>query len=171
MFYFRTFPKRLQKVDSTQIELIDITIRSKVLSYVKEEAKKENNQGAVKLYLNDRYKRPEQISFELYSTYDYTWTILVLNEIYNIHTDWVMPEEVLEKRIRREYGTFDNAQQTFVDFYDEYGYEVSSSDPSVKSRVSAFEKIFLKNEEKKDVKVFDPSIISKIQADFERDML
>lgn len=170
MFYFRLFPKIQQQVDSTNIELIDITIRSRVLNYIQEELKKENSQGAIRLYLNEQYKRPEEISYELYSSYDYAWTILVLNEVYDLKNDWVLPQEILDKKIKREYGTLDNAQQTFVEFYDEYGYEVSSTDQSVRERITAFEKIIYENELKKDVKVFDPSIISRIQADFERDL-
>ena len=171
MFYFRLFPKIQQQVDSTNIELIDITIRSKVLSYIQKELKKENGQGAIRLYLNEQYKKPEEISYELYSSYDYAWTILVLNEVYNLKDDWAVSQELLDKEIKREYGTLYNAQQTFVEFYDEYGYEVSPTDKNVHKRITAFEKIIYENELKKDVKVFDPSIISRIQTDFERDLV
>ena len=171
MLYFRLFPKIHQEINSTPVELIDITVRSKVLSYIHKELKKEDSQGAIRLYLNEYYKRPEEISYELYSSYDYTWTILILNNVYNIHEDWVKSQEILDKEIKRKYGTLEKSQQTFVEFYDEYGNEVDARDPNVHQRISAFEKFMLINEIKKDVKVFDPSIISRIQADFERDMI
>ena len=95
----------------------------------------------------------------------------MLNEVYNLKDDWALSQELLDKKIKREYGTLDNAQQTFVEFYDEYGYEVSPTDKNVHERITAFEKIIYENELKKDVKVFDPSIISRIQADFERDLV
>lgn len=170
MFYFRLFPKINHQIDSTNIELIDLTTRSKVLSYIYEEIRKENYQGAIRLYLNDPIKKPEEISNEMYSSYDYTWTILILNHVYDINRDWAVSQEVLDKRIKRKYETLEKAQQTFIEFYDEYGYEVDAGNPNVHQRVSAFEKYVHENELKKDVKIFDPSIISRIQSDFERDL-
>ena len=106
----------------------------------------------------------------MYSSYDYTWTILILNHVYDINRDWAVSQEVLDKRIKRKYETLEKAQQTFVEFYDEYGYEVDARDSNVHKRLSAFEKYVYENELKKDVKIFDPSIISRIQSDFERDL-
>ena len=166
MFYFRLFPKIEQELEnSAKVQLVDISIRSKVLNYLKE-----NNHLTIDTYLIERDERPEEISYELYSSYDYTWTILVLNNVYNIHEDWFLPQKILDKKILREYGSFANAQQTILSYIDEFGYEVSSLDSKIKKRITAFEKIVKENEEKREVKVFSPEIISRIQFDFESNM-
>tara|TARA_Y100001972_G_C7485354_1_gene246431 strand:- start:110 stop:610 length:501 start_codon:yes stop_codon:yes gene_type:complete len=165
MLYFKLFPKIEYETETSTVSLVDITVRSKVLDYVRN-----NHHLTIDTYLIERDERPEEVSFEVYSTFDYTWSILALNKVYNIHLDWFRPQEVLDRQIIREYGSLENAQQTIVEAYDEYGYEVDKSDPNVRSRVSAFEKIVTENENKREVQVFSPDIISRIHADFESDL-
>ena len=139
--------------------MTDISIRFKMLDYLK----KNNNNLSILKYEIENNERPEEISFEIYGSYDYTWSILLLNNVYNLYEDWLVPEEILDKKIISKYGSLENAQSIFVEFYDEYGYEVSSSDKNLKSRVSVYEKLFTENRKKKIIDVFDPRIIRKIQ--------
>ena len=163
MLYFKQFPRTNYQIGSTLVPMVDITVRFKMLEYVKN-----NNEGlSILKYKIENYERPEEISFELYDSYDYTWTILLLNNVYSLHEDWLISEEILDSNIIREYGSLENAQNIFVEFYDEYGYEISSTDPNVKSRVSVYEKIFKENRKKEIIDVFDPRIIRKVQNDFE----
>lgn len=165
MLYFKLFPKIEYETESGSISLVDITVRSKVLDYVRN-----NDHLTIETYLIERDERPEEVSYEVYSSFDYTWSILALNKVYNIHEDWLLPQEVLDRKIIRQYGSLEIAQRTIIEYYDNYGYQVSSSDPNIQSRVSAFEKIVKENEDKRKVKFFSPEIISKIQADFESDL-
>lgn len=166
MLYFKKFPQTIQFVDSTPVFLTDISVRFRMLEYIKK-----NNEGlSILKYKIENDERPEEVSFEVYDSYDYTWTILLLNNVYNLHEDWYIPQEILDKKIIDEYGSLENAQNIFVEFYDEYEYEVSVTDPNVKSKVSVYEKMFLENRKKEIIDVFDPRIIRKIQNDFESDM-
>ena len=163
MLYFKQFPRTNYQIGSTLVSMVDITVRFKMLEYVKN-----NNEGlSILKYKIENDERPEEISFELYDSYDYTWTILLLNNVYSLHEDWLISEEILDSNVIREYGSLENAQNIFVEFYDEYGYEISSTDPNVKSRVSVYEKIFKENRKKEIIDVFDPRIIRKVQNDVE----
>lgn len=167
MLYFKLFPKIDYEIDSSKVNLVDITVRSKVLDYVKNN---NNHHLTIDTYLIERDERPEEVSYEVYSTFDYTWSVLVLNNVYNIHSDWFRPQEVLDRQIIREYGSLEKAQQTVIRYYDRHGYEVSSTDTNIVKRVTAFEDIISKNESKREVQVFSPDIISRIHADFESDL-
>ena len=166
MEYFKLFPKITTQVNSENVVMTDISIRFKMLDYLK----KNNNNLSILKYEIENNERPEEISFEIYGSYDYTWSILLLNNVYNLYEDWLVPEEILDKKIISKYGSLENAQSIFVEFYDEYGYEVSSSDKNLKSRVSVYEKLFTENRKKKIIDVFDPRIIRKIQNDFQSDI-
>ena len=163
MFYFRLFPKIEQEIEnSAKIQMVDISIRSKVLNYLKE-----NNHLTIDTYLIERDERPEEISYEIYSSYDYTWTILVLNNVYNIHVDGFFPQIILDNKFLIEDASFVNAYKSIISYIDQFGYEVSSTDSKIKKRITAFEKIVKENEKKREVKVFSPEIITRIQFDFE----
>lgn len=162
MLYFTEFPKTNVLIENKSVTLIDIFARVKLLDYIK------NNQDF--LIQNDYYieheKRPEQISYELYGSYDYTWIILTLNNVYDINTDWVMPQFVLDKRMISKYGSIENANRTVVAWYDRYGYEVSENSKQKVTKETAFQKIMRENELKKNIKVFTTISVKRIQRDF-----
>ena len=173
MLYFRFFPKIEYEQDSSKISLIDLSVRSKVLNYLKQ-----NNKLTIDDYVIEQNEKPEEVSYEVYSSYDYTWTILALNDVYSIHNDWYVPPEILDRKILHEFGdgtgsieiAYKNAQDKIVSYYDVYGYEVSSTDRQIDKTVSAFDRIMEENERKRYIKVFSPTIIRRIQADFESDL-
>lgn len=47
---------------------------------------------------------PESISYKLYNTTDYFWTILVINNIVNPFTDWPMSDSQVEALTTKKYG-------------------------------------------------------------------
>lgn len=47
---------------------------------------------------------PEELSFELYKTVDYYWTLLYVNKIVNPYEDWVIPIESLYDYCVNKYG-------------------------------------------------------------------
>ena len=61
--------------------MIDISVRFKMLDYLK----KNNDNLSILKYEIENNERPEEISFEIYDSYDYTWSILLLNNVYNLH--------------------------------------------------------------------------------------
>ena len=127
MYFFKEFPKEKFNYNGryTQ-ELIDVTTRIKLLDYVK------NHKDLSQVGIRSNYEifpgqRPEEISFELYESYDYVWTILILNNIYSIFEDWIQPQEVIEKKLIKEYGSIEKANQTPAAYYSEFGYEIGES--------------------------------------------
>lgn len=166
MLYFKQFPRIDYQVGLNSISMIDISVRFKMLDYLK----KNNDNLSILKYEIENNERPEEVSFEIYDSYDYTWSILLLNNVYNLHEDWLVPEEILDKKIISRYGSLEKAQSIFVEFYDQYGYEVSSSDENLKSKVSVYEKLFTENRKKRVIDVFDPRIIRKVQNDFESEI-
>lgn len=123
MYFFKDFPKEEFNVGFNRLELIDITTRVKLLDYVK------NNKDSLVLlnYEIKNEKKPEQISLELYNTYDYTWTILILNNIYDIYNDWVKPQHVIENELIKKYGSLEEANRIPAHYYSEFGYEINES--------------------------------------------
>jgi len=47
---------------------------------------------------------PESVSYKLYSTTDYFWTILVINNIVNPYLDWPMSDDQVELFTTKKYG-------------------------------------------------------------------
>ena len=92
----------------------------------------------------------------------------MLNKVYNFREDWLLSGDVFENMIIKKYGSVENAENTILYCLDEYGYEVSTSDKNIKSRVSAYEKLFEENEAKRIIDVFSPNIIRSLQNDFEK---
>ena len=127
MHFFKEFPKEKFNYNGRySLEIIDITTRIKLLDYVKNH-KNLSDVGIRVDYEVFPGQRPEEISYSLYDTYDYTWTILILNYVYNVHEDWIQPTDLIEKRLIREYGSIENANHTPVAHYSEFGYEIDES--------------------------------------------
>ena len=126
MQFFSEFPKEnFHYKDGYSLQLIDIGVRIKLLDYIRD-----NNLSTVGIRNNYEivnYKRPEQVCYELYENYDYTWTLLVLNNIYNVYDEWIQPVELVEQKLIKEYGSVEKSNETPVAFYSEFGYEVSES--------------------------------------------
>ena len=134
MHFFKEFPKEKFNYNGRySLEIIDITTRIKLLDYVK------NHKNLSEVGIRVDYEvfpgqRPEEISYNLYDTYDYTWTILILNDVYSVHEDWIQPNDLIEERLIREYGSIDNANRIPAAHYSEFGYEI---DESSKAKISA----------------------------------
>ena len=168
MLYFKHFPTTSIDVQEKTIGMTDISVRFKMLDYLKTKGDFFSSSSILKYLMDEQVTRPEEISFELYGSYDYTWTILLLNNVYNFYEDWVLPEDVFEEMVIKKYGSLDNAKNTFLYYVDEYGYEVSATDKNVIKSISIYEELYNKNQEKKVIDVFEPSIIRNVQSDFER---
>ena len=161
MYFFQEFPKTRYAIDGQSVNMVDISVRVKLLDYVKK------NQDSLVIinYEIENEKRPEEISFELYDTYDYTWTILLLNDVYSVYKDWVLSQINLDKFITKKYGSIEKENREIVAYYDANGYEVGKTSLGITKTLTAFDKIVKENEAKKTIRVFDPSIINVIQSD------
>lgn len=126
MQFFSEFPKeQFNYKGGYSLQLIDIGVRIKLLDYIQD-----NNLSAVGIRNNYEivnYKRPEQVSYELYQKHEYTWTLLVLNNIYNVYEEWIQPVDLVDQKLIKKYGSIEKSNQTPVAFYSEFGYEIAES--------------------------------------------
>ena len=226
MQFFSEFPKeQFNYKGGYSLQLIDIGVRIKLLDYIQN-----NNLSAVGIRNNYEivnYKRPEQVSYELYQKHEYTWTLLILNNVYNIYEEWVQLVDLVEQKLIKKYGSIEKANETPVAFYSEFGYEIAESTVAkvkqdfsqreenyilleqtevqieeyrkkdlqendlwierleqeklnkvksldeigrvIKNRgpqhETAYEKAMRENEEKRFIRIFEPSIMFRVQAD------
>jgi hypothetical protein len=126
MQFFSEFPKeKFNYKGGYSLQLIDIGVRIKLLDYIQD-----NNLSAVGIRNNYEivnYKRPDQVSYELYQKHDYTWTLLVLNNIHNVYEEWIQPVDLVEQKLIQKYGSVEKSNKIPVAFYSEFGYEISES--------------------------------------------
>jgi len=162
MNYFRNFPKTLVKVENVNVSLIDISIRTKIMDYITR-----NDDYLIKdSYSLDAEQRPEQASYELYGTVDYTYVLLILNNVYNIFDDWIHPSEILDKLIIKKHGSIRNAMKSVYQWYDASGTEVSQHSPNKSYSLSNYDKFMQDNERKRTIKTFDNNSMIRIHNDF-----
>lgn len=167
MNYFFHFPKTVSYASGKPISMVDITIRVKILEYVK---KHHDSLAILDLKVKDG-QRPEEVSMYLYDTFDYTWTILLLNNIYNVNTDWPLSWELFQKRIINEFGSVQKATEVVYKNYNRFGYECAREAPDFSYSKNYYDYLFEENERKKNIRFFDPTNVERVQYDFEQMLL
>lgn len=162
MHYFQEFPKVREQIGSQYVDVIDITTRVKFLDYLQ----KNESSLIIEDYQIKNGQRPEQVSMKLYSSYDFTWTILLLNKVYNIFEDWYQPQEIVDKKIVEKYGSIDACNRVIANWYDQYGYEVSPNNLNRAKSRTMLQKIIDENEAKKNIRVLSSKHIDQVQRNF-----
>ena len=107
--YFKDFPSIIYPFKDKNVRFKDIVRRVGV----------ENNIAKLALYqklsIVDYFitdgEKPEHVSMALYGTVDYYWTILVLNDIINLNTDWPKHQNTMFEYCEDKYGK-NNATDT-----------------------------------------------------------
>lgn len=123
MKFFSDFPRfDTFYANDKKYSMIDISVRIKFFEYIE----KYKDNLTILDYLIENDKRPEEVSYELYGTYDYVWMILLLNKIYSIYDEWPISNDVVEAQLIQKYGSLENSNQTYVHYYSEFGHEVSA---------------------------------------------
>lgn len=162
MNFFRNFPKTTMRVENVDVKLIDISIRTKIMDWITK-----NDEYLIKeKYSLDSEQRPEQASMELYDTTDYTYILLVLNNVYDIYEDWICPSELLDRLIIKKHGSIQNAMRKVYQWYDQYGTEVSPKSPKKYRSLSYYDKLMQDNENKRVIKTLDLASTIRIHNDF-----
>lgn len=162
MNFFRNFPKTTMRVENVDVKLIDISIRTKIMDWITK-----NDEYLIKEnYSLDREQRPEQASMELYDTTDYTYILLVLNNVYDIYEDWICPSELLDRLIIKKHESIQNAMRKVYQWYDQYGTEVSPKSPKKHRSLSYYDKLMQDNEKKRVIKTLDLASTIRIHNDF-----
>tara|TARA_B100000427_G_scaffold95687_1_gene78809 strand:+ start:1613 stop:2236 length:624 start_codon:yes stop_codon:yes gene_type:complete len=103
MAYFNKVPNLLylkytsNPYDGQWIEIKNIFSRIKIADDVK------GNVTAFEDYFIEDGDRPDSISFEMYDDPGYDWTILLMNNIVNLHKDWPKAKAALDAFVSYKY--------------------------------------------------------------------
>lgn len=126
---------------------------------------------------------PHMISFKLYGTVDYWWTVLLLNDIYDFDNQWPRSYDDLNTYIDNKYP---GQSRTDVHHYiDGDGlvadllamkilYNVTADSDAIEQggleAVTIEEYEIAANEYKRQIKLIDPDYISAVQKEYELQM-
>jgi hypothetical protein len=138
-----------------------------------------------KLHLNYTIKdddRPELLSYKLYDTVDYWWTILLLNEMWDFDNQWPLPDILLPKFIREKYPLNNFNDIHHYETVDGYVTDLESlsfvSGVDVEDVPATFGLIAVTIEEhetevntqKRKIKLVDPDRMTRLISDFNEAM-
>ena len=165
MSIFTLYQKIDYKVsDYDIITGIDITSSIKIKEYLKR-----YSAVAYQPYVITDGERPDQVSSKLYGTPDYSWIVMLVNEMYSIYDDWPRSSQAFKNYIIEKYGSIGYAQINYK-YYNNYDDEIdltsynllASSDRKIESLYEYEER---KNTNKSKIKIIRPSLISTIDSD------
>lgn len=171
--YFKNLGNAWHTLPNNKIVLInDITKFANIVDEYRQNTK---------LHLNYTIKdedRPELLSYKLYDTVDYWWTILLLNEMWDFDNQWPLPDIMLPKFIREKYPLNNFNDIHHYETVDGYVTDLESlaflNDIEVEDVPATFDLTPVTIEEheiesnrlKRQIKLVDPDRISKLISDF-----
>jgi hypothetical protein len=126
---------------------------------------------------------PHMISFRLYGTVDYWWTILLLNNIYDFDEQWPRSYEVLNDYIDRKYPGqnrndvhhYINPNGLVADLLS-LRIELGLTDDAEVINQAGLEAVSIEefeiavNENKRNIILVDPDYISSVQREYDNQM-
>ena len=106
MKYFRTIP-------TLRYETFDDSMQSKVVTniFTRVRAKLEarTDRAIFYTYTVEDGQTPEVIAYKYYGSVDYTWVVLIFNDIMDPKFDWVLNSLELQSYIKNKYGSIQSA--------------------------------------------------------------
>lgn len=126
---------------------------------------------------------PHNISERLYDTVDYWWTILLMNDIYDLDEQWPRTQDQMNRYLSAKYQ--DKNLQSVHHYINPQGLvadllslriELGLSDNDEVIYQAGLEAVTIEeyeyavNESKRNIKLVDPDFISQVQLEFEKSM-
>lgn len=126
-------------------------------------------------------QKPTTVAFDYYGSVDYTWLVLMSNQIIDPYFDWILSNEEFDSYIIKKYGSIPAAQSTIVEYkdvlgnyvsLDTYNYYtlISSAMVSNMTPVYAIDKEFELNEQKRNIQLIDRVYATKIASELEQSL-
>jgi hypothetical protein len=117
-------------------------------------------------------ERPDTVSQNLYGTTEYTWIILVLNQIFSLF-DWPLQPDEFNNYIIERYGSVAAAQTQFVyQTFDGYRVDVDTwTDLDADQRLdplSVYDDELNKNELKRRIKVVPDGFVTPLALELKK---
>ena len=125
MNYFSNFPVVPYTYKTEDGVPYDVLI-SRITSRAKLAQRLQQVQVALYDYIIADEERPDTVSMKLYGTVNYTWIILVLNNILSLY-DWPLSEEEMVNYLRSKYGSLAAARQGTPYYYTVEGDRVDAT--------------------------------------------
>lgn len=117
-------------------------------------------------------ERPDSVSHRLYGSVDYTWVILILNQIMSPY-DWPLTYDEFNRYIEEQYGSISTAQAT--NLYETIeGYRVDATTWAAMpvdergSIISVYDDELRTNEQKRRIKIVPPAMVASLAAELTR---
>jgi len=107
--YFNNLPTIIYPFKDKNIRVRDIVRRVGIENNIAKKALYQKL-SIVNYYVTDG-EMPEHVSMALYGTVEYYWTVLVLNDIINLNTDWPIHQNNMFDYVEDKYGA-NNATDT-----------------------------------------------------------
>lgn len=121
--YFNNFPS----INYNNKELCNILVKFHSINLYKDSSFLEN------YYLQDE-DTPENISYRMYKTSEYSWVVLFINEMFNREYDWPLSAAKMDEYVENKYNTScvffldEKINFSFSDVKKLHNYEILSYD-------------------------------------------
>ncbi|BAU40031.1 hypothetical protein [Ralstonia phage RSP15] len=121
---------------------------------------------------------PEILSNRLYGSVRFWWTVLILNDISDMFSEWPLSNDALDRLVYEKYWGLDPSdthhyEDAYGDVIDPYALwrigkyptpYAAISDLNLIS-ISNYEHEYRRNEQKKNIKLIDPDYISNLERE------
>jgi hypothetical protein len=170
MNYFKNYPvisyTFAEGNTSWSLNITDITRHVTVIQAVKAKI------SMFYPYVIQDGERPDSVATKVYGGPEYTWIVLVTNNILSLY-DWPLTEEEMGRYILDKYGSQANAIATSYyltvdgDYVDSVTYYLLPVAQQGEIR-TAYEDEIQKNEAKRSIRVIPAEFVGLLQAELER---
>lgn len=134
-------------------KIVDITKRADIIPQLK------NTVALYFYYIVEDDNRPEDVAFKVYGDENLYWIILMINDVINPYTDWIMSDSNLTKYCQEKYSDID-AVHHYKDVDGNWANEGTS--------VSNIEYERELNNSKRRIKLIRPEYISTVVSQLEK---
>ncbi len=126
-------------------------------------------------------EKPSTVSFNYYGSVDFTWLVLLSNQIVDPYFEWVMSNQEFDSYLAQKYGSISLAQSTIVEYVDITGNVVTLDTYTYYSLlgtelisnmtpVYAYDKEFELNEQKRNIQLIDARFAEQIALELEKSL-
>lgn len=162
---FKYFPKNNYKIDDfNYLYGVDIVERVKINEYLRN-----LNAFSARDYEVGEGESPENVAFALYGNPAYAYILLLSNNILSLYDEWPLDKKTFENYIVSKYGSVAAANSEIAFYFIEDGIISNEDDYAVSTNTAKYTETNYEyekrlNDEKRQIKIINPSLIKKIEV-------
>lgn len=163
--YFRSFPTIDVKIDNVTRTITDLTTAVRITAPLKVKGFPFYD------YIIKDGERPDHVAYKTYGDTKFYWTILVVNEIYDLWKDWPLTKSAFDAMLVENYGSISTAKSQIKKYYnDTDDIEVDYTtyltlSANARSTKTIYEYEYELNEAKRPIKLIQPQYVSQVAAE------